>query len=75
MYYTSLYYISYYISGVVSMAIIVTESYRKLLKESLVASLQQIDFRVVELWKLHHAILLAVCLPHEPTPARDSRET
>ena len=74
MYYTSLYYISYYISGVVSMAIIVTESYRKLLKESLVASLQQIDFRVVELWKLH-AILLAVCLPHEPTPARDSRET
>ena len=51
------------------MAIIVTESYRKLLKESLVASLQQIDFRVVELWKLH-AVLLAVCLPHEPAPVK-----
>ena len=56
------------------MVIIVTESYRKLLKESLVASLQQIDFRVVELWKLH-AILLAVCLPHEPAPVKDARET
>ena len=54
--------------------ITLTESYRELLKESLVSSFQQIDFRVVELWE-PHAILLAVRLPHEPAPARVSRET
>ena len=72
--YILLHYILYYISGMISMANNVTESYRELLKESLVSSFQQINFRVVELWK-PHAILLAVRLPHEPAPARVSRET
>jgi len=41
--------------------------YRILFIEGLVSSIQQIDLRVVELWKIH-SILLAICLTHEPTP-------